>query len=337
MTAGTSDNVAVHERPRDLADDEVRRALSDGWGIEAEVAYAAVGFGSHHWIAVGRDARWFVTVDDLRHKPMLGGAPSAVLEQLASMHRAARELHGAGLEFVVAPLELRVSPDRPGACTALLDEHWAVSVLPHVDGSTWGFSDAMPPPQRDELVEHLARLHAAGRPSAALRTEIPPSGRAALESVLADGTAWDAGPFSAPARGWLAEHRDPIRARLAEVDTVAARIDAADLVVTHGEPHPGNLIGTAAGLRLVDWDTVALAPRERDLWLVGTDDATVSAYEDASGRSVDRELLAAYRLAWDLADVASFLDELRAPHDDTDDTRAAVRCLENLELAPLGS
>jgi spectinomycin phosphotransferase len=35
------------------------------------------------------------------------------------------------------------------------------------------------------------------------------------------------------------------------------------MVVTHGEPHPGNLIQTSAGLVLIDWDTVAVA-RRRD-------------------------------------------------------------------------
>jgi thiamine kinase-like enzyme len=37
-------------------------------------------------------------------------------------------------------------------------------------------------------------------------------------------------------------------------------------VITHGEPHPGNLLRTRAGLRLIDWDMTALARPERDLW-----------------------------------------------------------------------
>jgi aminoglycoside phosphotransferase (APT) family kinase protein len=36
--------------------------------------------------------------------------------------------------------------------------------------------------------------------------------------------------------------------------------------LTHGEPHPGNVIGTDDGWLLVDWDTAAIAQPERDLW-----------------------------------------------------------------------
>ena len=59
------------------------------------------------------------------------------------------------------------------------------------------------------------------------------------------------------------------------VDAFAAKTAAADvrLVITHGEPHPGNLIRTGNGLAMVDWDTVALAPRERDLWMLADDES----------------------------------------------------------------
>ncbi len=43
---------------------------------------------------------------------------------------------------------------------------------------------------------------------------------------------------------------------------VASRQDR--LVITHGEPHGGNVMTMSSGLVLVDWDTVLLAPPERD-------------------------------------------------------------------------
>jgi spectinomycin phosphotransferase len=327
----------VQERPPDLADDAVHRCLRQGWSIDAAVAYAAVGFGSHHWVATAGDERWFVTVDDLLGKPMLGDGAGVVYGSLSLMHLTARDLRDDGLEFVVAPLLLHHSWS-PAAdmCTVNLENRWAMSVSPYVEGTTWGFSDTLPDAQRNELVELLARLHAAEVPDIEQRIELPPSGRDALVALLdSEDGEWSAGPLSAAAASWLVEHRELVHERLAQIDRIAAGIPARDLVVTHGEPHAGNLIGTTDGLRLVDWDTVALAPRERDLWLVGTDEATVAAYEDASGIRVDRRRLAAYRLAWDLADVASFLDELRRPHDDNADTRAALRYLQGLELTPL--
>jgi aminoglycoside phosphotransferase (APT) family kinase protein len=40
-------------------------------------------------------------------------------------------------------------------------------------------------------------------------------------------------------------------------------------VVTHGEPHRGNVIrDPRGGVYLVDWDTTLIAPRERDLRMV---------------------------------------------------------------------
>jgi thiamine kinase-like enzyme len=56
-------------------------------------------------------------------------------------------------------------------------------------------------------------------------------------------------------------------------------------VVTHGEPHPANVIRTPGGLKLIDWDTVQLAPAERDLWMVA----------GPSGDDFDRYCRAAHR------------------------------------------
>jgi spectinomycin phosphotransferase len=44
--------------------------------------------------------------------------------------------------------------------------------------------------------------------------------------------------------------------------------ESGPVVVTHGEPHPGNILRAAGGLYLIDWDTVGLALPERDLWMV---------------------------------------------------------------------
>ncbi|WP_432843998.1 phosphotransferase family protein [Dactylosporangium sp. CA-092794] len=41
--------------------------------------------------------------------------------------------------------------------------------------------------------------------------------------------------------------------------------DPPGLVLTHGEPHPGNTMRTGGGWLLIDWDTALLAAPERDL------------------------------------------------------------------------
>jgi len=61
-----------------------------------------------------------------------------------------------------------------------------------------------------------------------------------------------------------------VLAALAELDdtAVAAAAMRRRVLLTHGEPHRGNLIWTPNGLRLLDWDTVAVGFPERDLWMV---------------------------------------------------------------------
>ena len=91
----------------------------------------------------------------------------------------------------------------------------------------------------------------------------------------------------------------------AEVQTVRAA--TTSWVLTHGEPHPGNLIRTENGLRLVDWDTVLLAPPERDLWLLardGVSDEQVAAeYAARTGHRADPRGMRLQRRRWALTDV----------------------------------
>src|SRR5215207_1169798 len=55
----------MHVSPADLSVSDLRTALVSGWRIEpSSIAYAPVGFGSHHWTVVEPSSRrWFVTAD----------------------------------------------------------------------------------------------------------------------------------------------------------------------------------------------------------------------------------------------------------------------------------
>ncbi|WP_207232468.1 hypothetical protein [Micromonospora kangleipakensis] len=54
----------------------------------------------------------------------------------------------------------------------------------------------------------------------------------------------------------------------------------------HGEPHPGNPDPGTLGLRLIDRDTVQIAPPERDLWMLAgdTDEVLVGYAPPPAGR-----------------------------------------------------
>jgi spectinomycin phosphotransferase len=320
----------VKDRPEGVSERGLRRALAAGWGIRpATLAYAPVGAGSYHWVA---DDRWFVTVDDLDHKGWLGQTRSTVFGGLRKTLKTSRALRDqAGLEFVVAP-ELAVD----GQPVRRFHPKYALAVYPLIGGVTGESGGELAAPARARRLDLLAALHQV-RP-AGLRWQVPVADpalalRGDLEAALGDlGTPWAGGPFAEPARALLAGSAGPIRALLADFDRLATRVAAAsDLVITHGEPHPGNLLPTDHGLLLIDWDTVGLARPERDLWSVldpGSDEAR--RYTAATGRPIDPAALWFYRIRWTLDDLAAFTRQLRAGHGDTGDAREAWQALAEL-------
>ena len=102
-------------------------------------------------------------------------------------------------------------------------------------------------------------------------------------------------------------------------------------MITHGEPHPGNVIRSrpSGDIMLIDWDTVGLAPPERDLWMVATETGDeLRRYTELTGRPVDMAALELYRLRWALDDLSCFVRDLRAPHRRTPGTEHAWQALE---------
>jgi uncharacterized protein len=72
-------------------------------------------------------------------------------------------------------------------------------------------------------------------------------------------------------------------------------------VVTHGEPHPANVMLVTGTLVLIDWDTVALAVPERDLWMVAPiGDDRFGRYEAVTGHMTDeeREIMRRHAAYW---------------------------------------
>jgi spectinomycin phosphotransferase len=337
---GSLGAAAMRDRPSGMREEDLRQALAAGWHIgTAAMRYAAVGGGSYHWVA--RDAaarRWFVTVDDLDDKPWLGDSRPAVLAGLrAAMDTTVDLRRDAGLAFVAAP-----EPGPSGATVQLVDERYAVTLFRFVRGRAGRFGAALPLRERAAMVDMLAALHratpVAGR-AAVSRVELPR--RAELERTLGElGRPWQGGPFAEPARALLAATQPRIRDRLTTFDQLAGAARAAAPVITHGEPHPGNVlrvttrspgrvVPSGPDQVLVDWDTDGLGPPERDLWFVtGAEDPMMWRYAELTGRAVEADLLAFYRLRWALDDLSAFAGRLRAEHRRTADIEHAWLSLE---------
>jgi spectinomycin phosphotransferase len=326
--------------PFERVDEEaIRNAVADGWALPiGRLRYVPEGAGAYHWTTHTDDVPWFITCDDLDTKPWLGSDRESVFDGLLAAYRTAIELRRAGLEFIVAP-----RPMLSGAPGARVDNRHSVSVFEYVAGEPgrWG----RPVASRLALVTMLARLHQTMPVAHGLaRRGLDLPGRDRFEQALGQvDRPWDGGPLSELARHELVRHLGVVARSLTELDRLAAGLDHADghAVASHGEPHPGNFIQTPTGLVLVDWDTVALARPERDLWMiVDSSESVPSAYQELTGVTLDRDALAAYRLLWALTDVAAYTLQLRDEHQhgpDADQALAGLRSILNgREPTPYG-
>lgn len=316
--------------PVDLDVALLRAALNRAWDLDlASLTYVPLGFGSHHWNATETSGqRWFVTVDDLR-TGWLGGDPDVAFDAYAAAFGTAAALRDAGLDLVLAPLR---TPD--GAALARLDVNYSVALFPFVDGVSADFGVYRSERDRHDVLRLLGRLHGTAAPSVLTRREdfaVPKRDR--LIDALSDvGTPWTSGPFAEPTRQLLRSTADNLRAAFARYDKLVAEVGAASSawVVTHGEPHAANVIRAGEDrLLLIDWDTVALGPRERDLWMMVEDAAPdLGAYSEEGGTpECSATAMALYRLRWELADIAEYVSTFRRPHQREENEEASWRYL----------
>jgi spectinomycin phosphotransferase len=260
---------SVRCRPPGITDDQIVRAIADGWGFHAgTLSYVPIGAGSYNWIATDRDGRRrFVKVDDLDDKPWLGRARPQVLAGLRAALTAAVRLRAeCGLRFVVAPI-LGINED----AIRLLTQKHGISVYPYLAGQAGKWGDTYTSGERAELAHLLTVLHQQTIPVPETPLDLP--GPDALTHLPAAD----------------AEQANIL---LSACEDLAGHVRALPKVLTHGEPHPGNVMWVDGRLMLLDWDTVGFAPAERDTWLI------------RSGPETEPERF--FRLRWQLTDLIDF-------------------------------
>ena len=240
-----------------------------------------------------------------------------------SLHR------DAGLGFVVAPVATA-----SGLVVTRLTDRYSLAVHPYLDGAE-SRPDGTFASRADRLavVSLLATLHAA---KASPPDPDPFAVRLAGElgaAIERTGESWDGGPYGERARQLLARHGLAVTELLAAYDGLANRVAARPerMVITHGEPHGANVLRTADGFAFVDWESVLLAPPERDLWALAEADASILAdYSAMTGRVIDQDSLRLYRLGWDLAEISGYITWFSGGHGDTADTAEAWRNLQDV-------
>jgi spectinomycin phosphotransferase/16S rRNA (guanine(1405)-N(7))-methyltransferase len=322
----------VYTKPGDLPDSVIAKALEERWGIRvASLDYQAVGFGSHHWLVTPlAGQRLFATVDDLAAKLATArDTTSAAFGRLTAAFGTALALRMQGhLEFVIAPM-----PAAGGKVVARLSDRYSLAVHPYLAGKEAGpdgqFARAE---DRQAVIDMLVRVHAArvGQP----RTDdfAVPKLDTLRVMMAARHETWTAGPYAQPAQDLLRAHARDLRALVSAYQDLARRVAARPdrMVITHGEPHAGNVIVTDDGLALVDWDTVLLAPPERDLWDLAADEPSLlDRYVAATGTEIDEDALVLYGLWYDLAEIGGYLSLFRSAHDDSADASESWKNLRH--------
>lgn len=311
--------------PEDLSEPALVRVLADSWKLHVgSLEYRAVGLGSHHGHVVDtQGVSWFVTVDDLDSKQLAASdTVDAAFARLGAALATAQDLGNAGCAFAVAPVA--TVADTP---LVQLDHRFAVALYPFVEGTSYAWGDFSTHAHRLAPLDRIVALHSVpitATPHAAVDDFAVPL-RDQLESGLEPGDpTWDRGPYARLTSTLLIDHAQGIRQALAEYDglvqTVRGRAPADRVVVTHGEPHPGNTILREDRWLLIDWDTVLIAPPERDLWNLDTGDGSAfAAYTGVTGTALLPPALALYRARWDLSELAVYVDHFRRHHTGSGD------------------
>ncbi|HEY0871447.1 MAG TPA: phosphotransferase, partial [Acidothermaceae bacterium] len=288
------------------------------------VEYSAVGFGSHHWQVVDEAGRrYFVSLDDLEaRRRSAEDTHDRVYERLRAALLTARTLDDSGATFVVAPVRTL-----DGDVLRRIRGQYAAALYPFVEGRERDFGDTFPEAERGQVLRLIAVLHSSPAVlwgSAHVEDFVHPQRDEIAYALDELAAPWETGPYGDRARSWFEVRANRIERTLEEYDRLAeqARQRPDRMVLTHGEPHPGNLIETTDGWLLVDWDTALVAPPERDLWhLRGAEPSSFGAYTSVAGHDVVPGMLEFYRVAWELDDIASLAARFHRAHDDTEDAR----------------
>ncbi|MFL6002074.1 MAG: hypothetical protein ACJ72P_04615 [Nocardioides sp.] len=299
------------EPPSHVSDAEILATLRDHWDRDATgLVHLPVGFGAHHWRASGSRHDWFVTLDAL--------LPRHTAESLEAAYAGAAALAAGGLEFVLA-----ACPGFGGGYTVPL-AGGSLSVTPWCEGTPGG--DSMSAARAAATRGWLDRLHAAATPPRLPRWRPLVGADLADDLATRTGGSWEAGPHGERARTAMRSKLREIENWTAAYHRLAAVAGERSWVTTHGEPNSRNQLDTADGTLLVDWESLKLAPRERDLRTL-----VVAGHAQPD---VDPDMLEMFDLEWRLDEISAYATWFEAPHAGTEDDRIALGgLLSELERA----
>jgi spectinomycin phosphotransferase len=245
-------------------------------------------------------------------------------------------LHDGGIRQVIPPLA-----GKSGALWTPLEDFQMI-LYPYIEGEN-GFEREVTARHWTELGQALKRIHTTALPpdlSGRIRRETFTSFyRSKVRQYQAYvETSPILDPVAAELAAFMREQRANISALVDHAERLANMVQARRLpfVLCHADIHVGNLHITPAGtLYIVDWDTMTLAPKERDLMFpgmgLGTSEAiTVEAqtayfYEGYGQAGIDATALAYYRCERIVQDAYEYCEQILFTAGDSADRAEGVR------------
>jgi spectinomycin phosphotransferase len=295
------------EKP-DLPDETIIACLRDVYGLGvAQIAFLPLGADVNtavYRVLAEDGASYFLK--------LRGGAFDELVVAIPQF------LGGQGMGTIIAPI-----PTRERDLWARVDR-FTMILYPFVEGQN-GFDAHVSDRHWIELGVALKRMHTAVVPPS-LRQRIPQETFAShwRDRVKTFQARVEDTPFADPVAARLAAFmqtkRDLIHDLVGRAERLARALQTRPLVyvLCHADIHAANiLVGSNDGLYIVDWDTLVLAPKERDLMFVGAglgigDTAQQQAlfYQGYGQTGIDPMALAYYRYERIIQDIAAFCEQL---------------------------
>lgn len=310
------------EKP-DLADDRIVACLQADFGLPVD---------SVTFLALGAD------VDTAVYRADAADGSSYFVKLRRGEFDAAsvevpRHLSNLGVSQVIAPI-----PTRRQELWARLAA-FTVTLYPFVDGED-GFNKRLSSQQWFDLGTVLRKLHAVKLPAGSVSNVPRETWSEHWRELVRDFQARvERETFPDPSAAGLAA---TLRQQRSTVDIIVRRAEelarevsqcSLDYVLCHGDIHAGNVqIDRSGTLFVVDWDTLCLAPKERDLMYIGagigdtwnTPQEEDLFYQGYGASEVDHDIIAYYRYERIVQDIVAFAEQLLLTDEGGDDREQAL-------------
>ena len=297
------------EKP-DIQDNEILHCVRDGFGLNVlQVVFLPLGADRNTAVYRG-------VADDAT--PYFVKLRRGVFDEITVM--APRLLYDQGVRQVIPPL-----PTRSQQLWARLGD-FTLTVSPFVEGQD-GYEVNLSDQHWVDFGSALKGIHTAVIPPTIIdrvqRETYSPHWREIVKGfqALVEDTSF-ANPVAAELAAFLRLKYDEVSELVSRAERLASVLQARSLpfILCHADVHAGNVLINANGtLYIVDWDTLTLAPKERDLMFVGggqfgnlrtAQEEETLFYRGYGQTQVDPVALVYYRYERIVQDIAAYCEQI---------------------------